>query len=182
MRSALFTIVALSTCLAAPSARAQYANTSVSLGTGGLKLDGILPTVGWGLPVAIQATRYIENHFEAVAQIGILVAHDSVSDQNALVLDGPSLGVRYLFSEERLRPYLGLDLVYLRAFGLPTADLSPTDANTHLGFIGLGASAGADYFLNDQISVGVRGRANGYVTLNQAWAAFGMEVKVSTVF
>ncbi|HSP77453.1 MAG TPA: hypothetical protein VLQ93_02915, partial [Myxococcaceae bacterium] len=68
----------------------------------------------------------------------------------------PSLGLRYLFLEESIRPSLGADLSYLHVFKPQTA--AP--------YAGLGPNAGVDFFVSDSVSLGARVQYNVYLSLN----------------
>jgi outer membrane protein len=155
-------------------ARAQFANHSLGLEVGYLSLNGVEGELSYGVPFAISGSLYVENGFEVVAHIGGMVAHDDPARSNIFVLDGPSLGVRYLFLEERLRPFIGLDLTYLQLFG------TTSQANTAFG--GLGPNAGVYFFVTDSLSIGLRMRFNLYLSLNEVWNSFGLSLNASTYF
>src|SRR5579863_7592175 len=144
-------VIALSALLASGSAWAQFANKSIGVQAGFLSLNGVAGNeLDYGLPVGLNGSLYIENGFEVVAAVGVIVVHDKISNQNILALDGPSIGVRYLFSEESVRPYVGLDLSYLQLFG--------TAEQPNTAFAGLGPNGGVDIFVTDSVSIGVRAR------------------------
>ncbi|MBS1153254.1 MAG: hypothetical protein H6Q89_4952, partial [Myxococcaceae bacterium] len=65
------------------------------------------------------------------------------------------LGVRYLFSEEDLRPYIGLEAA---AFVLL--------AKTTVVLGGGGVLVGLDYFVADTVSIGARGFFDLFIELN----------------
>jgi outer membrane protein len=160
--------------LFAGPARAQFANKSLGLQVGFLSLNGVAgEELDFGIPVGLTGSIYIENGFDVVAHVGIMVVHDKVLNQNVLALDGPALGIRYLFLEESIRPFAGVDLSFLNLFGGP----GPNTA-----FAGLGPNAGVEFFVSDSISIGLIARFNLYVSLNSVWESFGANAQVSTYF
>jgi outer membrane protein len=160
--------------LAGP-ARAQFANKSLGLQTGFMSLSGATgEELDYGIPVGLCGSIYIENGFDVVAHIGIMVVHDKVLNQNVLALDGPALGVRYLFMEESIRPFAGMDISFLNIFG------NANQQNT--AFAGLGPNAGVEFFVSDSISIGLIARFNLYISLNEVWESFGANAQVATYF
>jgi outer membrane protein len=155
-------------------ARAQFANKSLGLQAGFLNLTGVSNALDFGIPIGLAGSIYIENGFDVVAHIGIMVVHDPAPSQNLLALDGPALGLRYLFLEESVRPFVGLDLSFLNIFGnVPLKDTA---------FAGLGPNAGVEFFVSESISIGLVARFNLYVSLNQVWESFGANLQVATYF
>jgi outer membrane protein len=165
---------ALAVLAVAGEARAQFANRSVGFQAGYLNLENVAQgALTFGIPIGLDGSLYIENGFEVVGGAGIMVVHEEPSSSNILALDGPSVGIRYLFSQESIRPYVGLDLSYLHLFG----SLEPiTD------FVGLAPNAGLDYFVTDSVSLGLRFRFNLYVSLNAFWYAPAVNLAVNTYF
>jgi outer membrane protein len=155
-------------------ARAQFANKSLGLQAGFLNLTGVSNALDFGIPIGLAGSIYIENGFDVVAHIGIMVVHDKVLNQNVLALDGPALGVRYLFMEESIRPFAGMDISFLNIFG------NANQQNT--AFAGLGPNAGVEFFVSDSISIGLIARFNLYISLNEVWESFGANAQVATYF
>jgi outer membrane protein len=83
------------------------------------------------------------------------------------------LGFRYLFLEETIRPYIGVDLSYMHIFGITAiAD-----------YVGIGPKVGVDFFTSDSFSLGVVARANFFWILNQPLnTALGVQLKASVYF
>jgi len=159
----------------ASEARAQFANRSLGFQVGYLSLNGVAGgELDFAVPIGLTGSLYIENGFDLVAHVGIMVTHDTVTGSNVVALDGPAVGVRYLFMEESIRPFVGLDLSYLQLFG--TANQQNT------AYAGLGPNLGLELFLSDSISVSLKGRFNLYVSLNEVWTSFGANLGVSTYF
>src|SRR3954471_592570 len=86
-------------------AKAQFANKSLGLGVGymGLNFENV---VDRGLPLGLEGTLYIENGFDLVAHAYAMLLNSPLFNQQYVGVYGAA-GVRYLFSEEQLRPYLG---------------------------------------------------------------------------
>jgi outer membrane protein len=168
-------LVAVIALLAAGRANAQFANKSLGVQAGFLSLDGVFgDEFDYGIPFGVRGSLYIENGFEASLNIGLMVVHDKVLNTNVLALDGPALGIRYLFLEESVRPYAGVDLSYLQIFG------NTSQPNT--AYCGLGPNAGIDFFVSDSVSLGLRARFNLYISLNEVWESFGVNAQISTHF
>jgi outer membrane protein len=148
--------LALFVALASGAAHAQsYANRTLGLRVGYLKLN---TDNGFdhAIPVGLEASSYIENGFELVAAFDFMILNQNPPDTNVVGI-APTLGFHYLFSEEAVRPYVGVDLSWLHIFG------SNTDT---ANFFGLGPNLGVDVFVADSVSVGVKAQYNLYLALN----------------
>lgn len=141
--------------LGAAPAHAQFANRSLGLSLGYMNFQR---TAGLdsGAFIGIDASVYIENGFELVSLTKITFPLDPATDKRVIGL-APSVGMRYLFMEESIRPYLGADLSYLLVF---------KDASTPQ-YVGLGPNAGIDFFVSESISLGARAQYNFYIALNE---------------
>lgn len=169
-----YVLGALAVLAVAGEAHAQFANRSIGLQAGYLGLNNVAGNeLDFGIPIGLDGSLYIENGFEVVGGAGIMVVHDGILHQNILALDGPSLGIRYLFLQETVRPYLGLDLSYLHLFGAAVATAD---------FVGLAPNGGLDFFVTDSVSVGFRIRFNLYISLNAFWYAPAANLAVNTYF
>jgi len=159
----------------ASEARAQFANRSLGFQVGYLSLNGVAGNeLDYGVPIGLTGSLYIENGFDLVAHVGIMVAHDTVTNSNVVALDGPAVGVRYLFMEESVRPFAGMDLSYLQLFG--------TSSQANTSYAGLGPNVGLEVFLSDSVSISAKARFNVYVSLNEVWTSFGANLGVSAYF
>lgn len=148
--------------LVAGNAQAQFANRSVGGGLSFVKFTGGSAASGldFAVPLTLQGSIYLENGFDLYAQVPLMLvqvnAGASTPDGHGQVFGtGAHLGARYLFSEETLRPWVGLELA---CFVLLTT--------TPLVFAGPGASLGVDWFVSDSISVGAHGFFDLFVELN----------------
>jgi outer membrane protein len=144
----------------ATPAQAQFANHSVGGFVGYMKLNDAAQ-INFGFPLGLSASLYIDAGFEWVARVAGMLLIERVT--NSQILGGVvSTGFRYLFLQERLRPYAQLDLV-----GLYVA--YPTQQSQEIGsnyYVGLGPAAGVEYFFWDNVSLGARTQVNLYVWLN----------------
>lgn len=173
MRASLATLllaVATLCTLWAPEAHAQFANRSIGLSAGYLSLT---PDAGidQGIPISFDASLYIEGGFDFVASVPLMILREPGGRQ--VIGMAPSTGIRYLFSEETVRPYIEADLSYLHVFR--------PEGTTN--FVGLGPSAGIDVFVGSSVSVGVRGVYTFYLALNTpVTSSFGALAGVKTYF
>ncbi|MFP2911625.1 hypothetical protein ACLESD_42690 [Pyxidicoccus sp. 3LFB2] len=156
MRTLLCTLGFALALLGAAPAHAQFANRSLGLSLGYMDFNNTNGLEN-ALFLGIDASLYIESGFEVVSLSKISFPKDNTSGQDRRVVGlAPSLGLRYLFSEESIRPYLGTDISYLIVF-----------KNTVSNFVGIGPNVGIDFFVSDSVSVGLRGQYNIYIALNE---------------
>ncbi len=184
----------LSTCvmvlglLAATEANAQagsFANRSLGLGVSGFGILGAGESVGidWGIPITLEGAFYIESGFEVFLRIPLMFAlqkfgFNTPDGKGIVIASGGQFGLKYMFLEESIRPYVTLHLAGLyfirdamQANGLPNF------------FIGPGLGAGIDFFVAESVSLGVRGYLDMYVTLNvPPNFALGAGAAVTTYF
>jgi len=153
-RTPLFALLA-ALFWAAP-ASAQFSNRSLGLTVGYMDIDDA-DRLDNGIPIGLMGSLYIENGFEAVAHFDVMILREQIASGNKQVVGiAPSIGIRYLFSEEQIRPYAGLDLSFLLTF---------RDAGVK-SYFGLGPNLGIDFFVSSSVSLGVRAQYNLYLTLN----------------
>ena len=98
----------------ATPAHAQFANRSLGLSAGYMNFNNTA-SLNSTVFLGFDASLYIENGFEVVSLTKIAFPFDPISERRVVGL-APSLGVRYLFMEESIRPYIGADLSYLHVF------------------------------------------------------------------
>ena len=156
MRSFLYALGSLVALFAAAPAHAQFANHSLGLSAGYMNFNGTA-SLNSTVFLGFDASLYIESGFEVVSLTKIAFPSDPISGKRVVGL-APSLGIRYLFLEESIRPYLGADLSYLHIFK-PQGDSN---------FVGVGPNAGVDFFVSDSISIGARAQYNAYLSLEEA--------------
>ena len=156
----------LALAMSAPSwATASFANKELGLGVSGFALlPPGLDKVSSGFPLTLEGGLYIENGFAAYLRIFGMLLQQSIGfgpngASPGLVLGGGGqLGLRYLFLEEMVRPYVMLHLAGLY-FGRDP-NIGPTF------YAGLGAGGGVDFFVADSVSLGVRATVDLFLTLN----------------
>ena len=168
MRKLLYAIPLLAAMWAVP-AQAQFGNTSLGLGVGYLRMTN---SIEWGVPISFEGSRYIENGFETYIHTGLMILTEPVLKRQVIGVT-PAVGVRYLFSEESIRPYIGADLAYIHIFF----------ENAAYQRVGPGLNLGVDAFVSDSITIGVRGTAALYISLNVSPEfSFGLLGVASTYF
>ncbi len=182
MRKTFVGWIAVVGLLVGGSAQAQFANRSLGAGIGFIKLfggstQGTATGVDYAVPLTIEGSLYIENGFDVFAHIPLMLVSvtrgaSTPSGAGLIFGTGGHLGVRYLFSEETLRPYVGLELA---GFVLLTS--SP------VVFVGPGVVGGLDYFIADTVSIGARGFFDLFIELNVPLRpAVGATVSVAVYF
>lgn len=143
-------------------ASASFANRGIGAGVAGFKIFGDGAGVEWGIPISLEYTQYLESGFELFAHLqGMIVqvptgVPETQGGRGAIFGFGGHAGGRYLFLEEEVRPYVAL---HLSVLGLV---LNPVQA-----FVGAGVTGGVEIFLNDSISLGVRGTFDTFFALNK---------------
>jgi hypothetical protein len=90
------------TLLWGTEAFAQFANHGIGFSAGYLTIDRSVGA-GSGPVLGLESTLYIENGFDLYFRAMAGIHKDLATDKNAVGLF-PALGVRYLLSEEQLRP------------------------------------------------------------------------------
>ena len=155
MRS-FFPALALAVALfvAAP-AQAQFANHGLGLSAGYMNFNDTASLHSTGF-LGLDASLYLENGFELVSLTKLVFPVDPLTGQRVVGL-APSLGFRYLFLEESIRPYLGADLSFLHVF----------KEQGEQNFFGVGPNAGVELFVSDTVSVGARAQLNAYLSLTE---------------
>jgi outer membrane protein len=155
MRSFLYALGISVALFAAAPAHAQFANRSLGLSAGYMNFNGTA-SLNSTVFLGFDATLYIESGFEVVSLTKIAFPQDPITGNRVVGL-APSLGIRYLFLEESIRPYVGADLSYLHVFK-PQGDSN---------FVGVGPNAGLDFFVSDSISIGARAQYNADLSLSE---------------
>lgn len=156
MRTLFCTLGFVVALLGAAPAHAQFANRSLGLSLGYMDFQRT-GGLGDAFFLGIDASLYIESGFELVSLSKVAFPKDAADPNEKRVVGlAPSVGLRYLFLEESIRPYLGTDLSYLIVFKESVSN-----------FVGLGPNAGVDFFVSDSVSLGLRAQYNFYLALNE---------------
>ncbi|HEX5748406.1 MAG TPA: outer membrane beta-barrel protein [Archangium sp.] len=155
MRSFLLALGLSVALFAAAPAHAQFANRSLGLSLGYMNFNNTASLNSTAF-IGFDATLYIESGFEAVSLTKISFPEDPITGKRVVGL-APSLGIRYLFFEESIRPYVGADLSYLHVF----------KEQGESNFFGVGPNVGIEFFVSDSISLGARGQFNAYLSLSE---------------
>jgi outer membrane protein len=155
MNRLLFLLAASGALLVSGEARAQLANHSVRFSIGYLDLKNTGSSMDWGVPIGLGYTGYIASHWEWSMDAQMMILTEPIANRQVIgAAGGP--GLRYVFMEEQLRPYIGVDLDYLHIFDLPGTS----------NWVGMGPRVGFDYFVTDSLSLGLAGQSNLYWMLN----------------
>lgn len=172
-------VVALGVLLAG-EAQAQFANRSLGGGVGFVKFVGGSGKAGvdFAAPLTLEGSLYIENGFDVYARVPLMlvsvaVGADTVSGRGLIFGTGGHLGVRYLFLEETIRPYVGLEIAGFVLITKPDVGV----------LVGPGLELGLDYFVADTVSIGARGYFDLFIQLNDPiHPAFGGTLNVAAYF
>jgi len=152
------TAVALS---GAGLAQAQLPERSLGISVGYLSVNGAVAEIGHAYPLGIEGSLYLDRGFELLAHLPVALLRQE--DRNRTVVGiAPALGVRYLFWEELIRPYVGVELGYQHIFGI--------DETSH--FVGGGANVGVEVLATETLAIGLRTQLN-------LWASSGASVLIS---
>ncbi|MGI5862782.1 MAG: hypothetical protein ACOX6T_12090 [Myxococcales bacterium] len=159
-------LVALVT-LWAGNALAQFTNKTIGFQAGYVGVDKAALKVAGGPVLGIESTLYLDNGFDLAFRAVAGIHKDQITEKNAVGVF-PAIGFRYLLSEEDVRPYLGLNIAYLRFFG---ADSMP---NPNL--VALAPMAGLEYYFRSNTALGIQAEYQGIIdipngTLTNAFAA-----------
>ncbi|MBL8916799.1 MAG: hypothetical protein JNM17_39215 [Archangium sp.] len=153
--------LALLACVTASlAARAQFNNSSLSAGP--LVNSVIGQGAQYGL--ALEYDRYLESGFELVARAPVVIAEtpvgaDTPSGAGRVFGTGLSVGARYLFLEEQLRPWAGLQLTWTILITQPAP----------VWGLGAGPSLGLDWVFHESFALSLRGSYDVFVELNRPW-------------
>ncbi|MCA3016427.1 MAG: hypothetical protein INH41_28935 [Myxococcaceae bacterium] len=174
MRHALSLCLVLSLVSPAPAHATSFANRGIGLGVGYMRVLTDVRTVPeWAVPLWLEGSYYAENGFDVYLRVPIALAQVSLGIPPAtaempagmaglVVAMGGQFGVRYLFLEETVRPFVSLHLSGIYVLR-PTNDTVTTGSNL---LIGPGAGAGVEVFVSDSISLQARGFADWFVGIN----------------
>ena len=154
MRTCLSVLALLAALLAAP-AHAQFANNSLGLSAGYMRFTE-QAQLEPGLFLGLEASHYLDAGFELVSLSKVALPRDPVSGDRVVGI-APSAGLRYLFTEDGVRPYAGTDVSYLMVFR----------PQSTLQYVGIGPNVGLDFFVGDATSVGARAQYNFFLRLNE---------------
>lgn len=143
-------------------ASASFANRSLGLSVSGFKLLGDSPGVDWIVPIALEGGLYIDSGFEVFLRPQFFIANTIIgantpSGMGLIIGGGGQLGVRYLFLEESIRPYVGLHIAAIVLNRTPQVAAFP----------GAGTEFGCDFFVGESVSLGIRAVADLFIDLNR---------------
>ncbi|MBI5549721.1 MAG: hypothetical protein HY901_38025 [Deltaproteobacteria bacterium] len=145
----------LCAALAAKPAQAQFANHSIGFEAGYVYVaNPAAQNVGSGFDLGVNSTLYIESGFDLYFRILVGIHKQRLPEQNVVGIL-PAVGFRYLFSEDTVRPYLGLNLAYQAYI---TDEYSSRFA--------LAPQAGIEFFVAENFSIGFQTEYHLVLSLN----------------
>ncbi|MBE2250993.1 MAG: hypothetical protein IAE78_15755 [Myxococcus sp.] len=169
MRTALKLALAVVLFLAPAAHATSFANRGLGLGLGFMKIftdDSTVPD--FAVPLWLEGSYYAENGFDVYVRIPLALANVKIGAPTAsgaglVVATGGQFGVRYLFMEETLRPFVSVHLSGIYVLR-PTTSGS-IDIGSNL-LAGPGVGAGLEYFVGDSVSLQLRGFVDWFIALN----------------
>jgi outer membrane protein len=169
MRTALKLSLALSLLLATSAHATSFANRGLGLGVGFMKLftdDSSVPE--FAVPLWLEGSYYAENGFDVYVRIPLALASVKIGAPTAsgaglVVATGGQFGVRYLFMEETVRPFVSLHLSGI--YVIRPTQQGVIDVGSNL-LAGPGVGAGVEYFVGDSVSLQLRGFFDWFIALN----------------
>ena len=186
-RRALLAAATLALCaLWATPARAQFSNHSIGFEAGGVYIPS--PGISSGGALGLDSTLYMESGVELYFRILVGIHHvnglslcqtDTEPNRNACNVVGlmPAFGFRYLFIEDNIRPYLGLNVAYEAYF-----------TTNYISRFSISPMAGIEFFVSDNFSIGLQVEYHMLLALNSTpdydWLEHGVVglVKVGWYF
>lgn len=163
MRKALCGLALLGCVLSAPEAHAQFANRSLGISPG---FHGLFaPDVSWMIPATLTGSIYAESGFDIFIHIpvGFAGLKGRVPDPYLTLGWGGQVGARYLFLEESVRPWVGIQASVMFVL---------QDPDPLIFYGGLGASVGIDFFATDTFSIGPRAFFDGFLGVREGRATW----------
>jgi outer membrane protein len=163
--------VVLLTPTAAGAAGGSFANREIGLSVSGFGLLGENNTnLSWGLPISLEAGFYIDSGFTVYLHVPLMVLQQKGGYPITLGTGG-QLGLKYLFLEESIRPYVFLQLDGLYLFRTEPANLPNF-------YAGPGIGGGVDFFVAESVSLGLRANADLFIYLAPGGASFAVTVSL----
>jgi outer membrane protein len=152
--------------LCAGTAHAQFANRSFGGGVSFVKFIGgdVASGLNFAGALTLEGSLYIDSGFELYAQVPLSVVDVATGADNPgnngrgqVFGTGGHLGARYLFLEETIRPYVGLEFATFVLITVPDPKV----------IFGPGLSGGIQWFVADSISIGANANFNVFFELNK---------------
>jgi outer membrane protein len=168
MRFFVRVLLASSLLLSCAAHATSFANRGLGLGIGYMRIFADDPRIPqWAVPLWLEGSYYAESGFDVYLRVPIALAQVNVgaptqSGMGLVVALGGQFGVRYLFLEESIRPFVSLHLSGLYVLR-PTNETIMTGDNLLLG---PGLGAGVEFFLSESISLQARGFFDWFIGIN----------------
>ncbi len=154
-------------------ASASFANRSLGAGVSFIKIVGESSLgTDWFVPISLEGGLYIDNGFEVFLRPQFFLAQATFgaptpSGAGLVIGGGGQLGVRYLFLEESIRPYMGLHLSAIVLSRCPSTVPCSEMQTQAVAYPGAGVEVGSDFFVGESVSLGIRGLVDLYIQLNR---------------
>ncbi|MDP3499245.1 MAG: hypothetical protein Q8S33_02900 [Myxococcales bacterium] len=186
MRTALKLALTFSLITASAAHATSFANRGLGLGLGYMRIfsdDSTVPD--FAIPLWLEGSYYAENGFDVYIRIPLALANVKIGAPTAsgaglVVATGGQFGVRYLFLEETIRPFVSLHLSGI--YVLRPTQAGSVDIGSNL-LAGPGVGAGVEYFVGDSVSLQLRGFADWFISLNGPQRfSLGSTLTVATYF
>jgi outer membrane protein len=153
MRKLLVGLAFAGCLLSTSEAHAQFANRSLGVSPGFMKL--FAPDINWIVPITLDGSIYAENGFDIFIHVPVGIASIVYLRPDYITFAwGGQIGARYLFLEETIRPYVGVQ---------GTVMFIVRDPAPVMFFGGIGLVAGIDFFASDTFSLGPRAFFDGFL-------------------
>jgi outer membrane protein len=157
MRILLTVCLAAAAFLWAAPAQAQFENRHFGISGGYLSVSSDIP-ISMAIPLSLEAGSYLQDGWEWYVHIPLMIVQESILQENVFGV-GTHAGLRYLFAEEDVRPYIGAELA-----GLYLLETS----RGNLLYGGPGAVLGLEVFVSDSVSIGARVRGDFFLNLKES--------------
>ncbi len=186
MRHALKIGLLLAMAMGTTAQATSFANLGVGLGVGYMRIltdDSSVPD--FAIPLWLEGNFYAENGFDVYVRIPVALANVKIGAPTAsgaglVVATGAQFGVRYLFLEESIRPFVSLHLSGLYVIRPTNTGLVDVGSNV---LAGPGAGAGVEFFVGESVSLQPRGFFDWFIALNAPQRFnLGFSLTVSTYF
>lgn len=169
MRTALKLALTFSLITASAAQATSFANRGLGLGIGYMRIfsdDSTVPD--FAIPLWLEGSYYAESGFDVYVRIPLALANVKIGAPTAsgaglVVATGGQFGVRYLFLEETIRPFVSVHLSGI--YVLRPTQAGSVDIGSNL-LAGPGVGAGVEYFVGDSVSLQLRGFVDWFISLN----------------
>ena len=133
--------------------QAQPLERSLGVSLGLISVNGAVAGISREYPFGIDGSLYLDRGFELLAHLTVVLMRQPDRGRSVVGI-APALGLRYLFWEELIRPYVGASLGYQHIFSIDESS----------NFVGAGANSGLEVLATETVAVGLRTQLNAWVS------------------